>query len=194
MPKYLYLMRHGETLFNQLKLVQGACDSPLTDKGVKQAQAAKKYFEKQNITFDQAYASTQERACDTLEIVTSSPYTRLKGLKEMNFGKYEAQATYLQPKGPHTFETFYADYGGERAETVRRRMYDTLFDIMNENKNAQHTLAVSHNGACFYFLAQIWKKEYGTQPIQLPNCCIIKLCFTNNEFHLIDIIDPAKTA
>lgn len=192
MPRYLYLMRHGETLFNQLKLVQGACDSPLTEKGIKQAQAAKKYFDNQHIAFDQAYASTQERACDTLEIVTSLPYTRLKGLKEMNFGKYEAQATYLQPQGPLAFETFYVDFGGECADIVRQRMFDTLVDIMNENKSVQHILAVSHNGAYFYFLSQIWKKEYGPQPIQLPNCCIIKLCFTNNEFHLIDIIDPVK--
>ena len=30
MKKKLFLMRHGETLFNQLKKIQGACDSPLT--------------------------------------------------------------------------------------------------------------------------------------------------------------------
>lgn len=30
----LYLMRHGETLFNTQKRVQGWCDSPLTEKGI----------------------------------------------------------------------------------------------------------------------------------------------------------------
>ena len=30
MTKTLYLMRHGETLFNSLGKIQGACDSPLT--------------------------------------------------------------------------------------------------------------------------------------------------------------------
>ena len=29
----LYLMRHGQTLFNTLNRIQGWCDSPLTEKG-----------------------------------------------------------------------------------------------------------------------------------------------------------------
>lgn len=33
--KKLYLMRHGQTLFNQLGKIQGACDSPLTEAGIR---------------------------------------------------------------------------------------------------------------------------------------------------------------
>lgn len=46
MIKKLYLMRHGETLFNVLKKVQGACDSPLTEKGIQQAKLARDFFQK----------------------------------------------------------------------------------------------------------------------------------------------------
>ncbi len=42
----LYLMRHGETLFNTQKRVQGWCDSPLTENGIWQAEQAKQYFAK----------------------------------------------------------------------------------------------------------------------------------------------------
>ena len=42
----LYLMRHGETLFNTQKRVQGWCDSPLTENGICQAEQAKQYFAK----------------------------------------------------------------------------------------------------------------------------------------------------
>ena len=38
--KRLYLLRHGQTEFNVKKLVQGRCDSPLTDLGRKQAGMA----------------------------------------------------------------------------------------------------------------------------------------------------------
>ena len=38
--KRLYLLRHGQTEFNVKKLVQGRCDSPLTDLGRHQAQTA----------------------------------------------------------------------------------------------------------------------------------------------------------
>lgn len=37
-------MRHGQTLFNQRKKIQGFCDAPLTELGVKQAKIAGSYF------------------------------------------------------------------------------------------------------------------------------------------------------
>lgn len=40
MNKKLYIIRHGQTLFNLLDKVQGASDSPLTELGIKQAEAA----------------------------------------------------------------------------------------------------------------------------------------------------------
>lgn len=38
MTKKLYLMRHGQTQFNKLHKIQGACDSPLTQKGIDDAK------------------------------------------------------------------------------------------------------------------------------------------------------------
>ena len=66
--KHLYLMRHGQTLFNVRRKIQGWCDSPLTELGIEQAKAARECL--QDITFDHYYSSTAERCCDTLEIVT----------------------------------------------------------------------------------------------------------------------------
>ena len=34
MKKTFYLMRHGQTLFNLRRKIQGACDSPLTKRGI----------------------------------------------------------------------------------------------------------------------------------------------------------------
>ena len=39
--KTIFLMRHGETLFNVMDVNQGQCDSPLTENGINQALAAK---------------------------------------------------------------------------------------------------------------------------------------------------------
>ena len=57
--KTFYLMRHGQTRFNEQGRIQGACDSPLTDLGKEQAQAARSYFEEKGIRFDKVYSSTQ---------------------------------------------------------------------------------------------------------------------------------------
>lgn len=40
MPK-LYLVRHGFTNFNMRHIIQGWVDSPLTERGIKQAEAAR---------------------------------------------------------------------------------------------------------------------------------------------------------
>ena len=106
MKKTFYLMRHGQTLFNLRKKIQGACDSPLTELGIKQAQAAGEYFK--NIELDYAYSSTSERSSDTLELIigTDAQYTRMKGLKEMNFGIYEGESEDLNPNRA-AFETFF---------------------------------------------------------------------------------------
>ncbi|EMB74424.1 phosphoglycerate mutase-like protein [Streptococcus mutans 15VF2] len=83
----IYLMRHGQTLFNVQKRIQGWSDSPLTEVGIEQAKQAGNYLRKLGLTFDSLYCSTAERASDTLELVTGQTvYKRLKGLKEMNFG------------------------------------------------------------------------------------------------------------
>lgn len=44
MSKILYLMRHGQTMFNLRGKVQGASDSPLTELGISQAKQAGHYF------------------------------------------------------------------------------------------------------------------------------------------------------
>lgn len=99
MVKTLYLMRHGETLFNVRHKIQGWCDSPLTANGIAQAKLAGQYFRDQQIQFDHAFCSTAERTSDTLELVTgnSLPYQRLKGLREWGFGVYEGQDEALNP-------------------------------------------------------------------------------------------------
>ena len=113
--KDLYLMRHGQTFFNQEGLVQGACDSPLTELGQNQARQAGAYLKERGIRFGQLYSSTQERASDTLELISRrTDYTRLKGIKEWNFGLFEAQPERLQPKfrpGATSFEDLFVPYG-----------------------------------------------------------------------------------
>ena len=100
MKKTLYLVRHGQTIFNMRRKIQGWCDSPLTELGKAQAGVAAEYFRSHGITFDHAYSSTSERACDTLEILTPMPYTRVKGLKEWNFGVFESESEDLNPPSP----------------------------------------------------------------------------------------------
>lgn len=98
--KTIFLMRHGETLFNVMDVNQGQCDSPLTENGINQALAAKEWFKNQKIHFDSVYSSTAERACDTAWLVSGMPYERKKGLKEIFLGTKEASPNSENPEYP----------------------------------------------------------------------------------------------
>lgn len=186
MKKTLYLMRHGQTLFNLQHKIQGWCDAPLTELGIKQAQLAGEYFKENHIVFDHAYSSTSERACDTLEIVTDyqMPYTRVKGLKEWNFGVYEGKDECLNPKLP--YGDFFKQFGGDGEMELRERMVNTLTEIMNKDDH-EIVLAVSHGAACAQFYraweqyAKVIRKE------RLYNCCILKFEYENGIFTLVEL-------
>lgn len=188
MKKTLYLMRHGQTLFNVRRKIQGWCDAPLTELGQKQAHIAGEYFIKNHIVFDHAYSSTSERACDTLEIVTryQMPYTRVKGLKEWNFGIFEGESEDLNP--PLPYGDFFKQYGGEGEMELRQRLADTLLEIM-QKEDHQVVLALSHGASCRAFMRYWAKNQKVDQKERLGNCCILKFEFENNEFSLVEIIN-----
>lgn len=186
MKKTLYLMRHGETLFNQQKKIQGWCDSPLTPNGQQQALIAKQYFDENEIVFKEAYSSTSERACDTLELVTDAPYKRIKGLKEWNFGTFEAEHEYLNPKLP--YGDFFAAYGGEKELDFRNRMANTVADILAQ-ATEDHILIVSHGASCRQFMRAWEHKSTVEQQSRIENCCILKFEYDAAEFELVEIIN-----
>ncbi|SDM00883.1 probable phosphoglycerate mutase [Kandleria vitulina] len=188
--KDLYLMRHGETLFNIRRKIQGWCDSPLTENGINQALMAKQKIK--GINFDHYYSSTAERCCDTLELVAGDVnYKRLKGLKERNFGTFEGESEDLNPvwgNPDFTYDDLFPHYGGELRADVSRRMKKTLTDIMN--KDDHHcVLAVSHAGACAAFYSTVadyttFRKEHG----RLMNCDILHFQFENDTFTFVELL------
>ena len=190
--KTLYLMRHGETLFNVLHKIQGWCDSPLTELGIKQAKVAGKWFKDHDITFDHAYSSTSERCCDTLEIIIGqdTPYKRLKQLKERNFGDFEGESEDLNPNfDDFGYDDLFPHYGGERKEDVQKRLKETLTDVMDKEDH-QTVLALSHAGACMCFLSTVIDPGEVLKSGGLTNCCILHFTFENDTFKFVEIIRP----
>ena len=63
----LYLVRHGQTIFNKTGRVQGWQDSPLTEEGRKVAVYCGRGL--RNVAFDAAYSSDLMRASVTAQII-----------------------------------------------------------------------------------------------------------------------------
>ena len=160
--KTLYLMRHGETMFNRQHRIQGWCDSPLTDRGREQARAMGALLRERGAHFDAAYCSTAERASDTLELALAEleparrpdTYERLKGLREMFYGDLEAQQDFLAENDPEACRTYYLQFGGESSDTTLKRMVATLTAVMLRPDH-ENVLAVGHGGANFNFLRAV---------------------------------------
>ena len=86
----LYVARHGETEWNRLNKVCGRTDSPLTDKGLQQAQLLAERLD--SCSIDVIIASPLSRAQETARAVAERkhlPVLTDERLIEQDYGVYE---------------------------------------------------------------------------------------------------------
>lgn len=189
MTKKLFLMRHGQTLFNLKEMVQGACDSPLTDLGRKQARAARELFDLACV--DHFFTSPQGRAVETMEEVTSCPYEVVKDLREMNFGSKEGDPNSTMPPREQ-MDNYFVALGGESRQQVNRRMRQALQAIMDRPEN-HNVLAVSHGAAIANFV-----RDCPGLPFEFPtkNCTVFTLEYDTDTkvFTVMDRQAPEAAA
>lgn len=194
MSASLYILRHGETLFNVQGKSQGWCDSPLTERGMEQARIAGRTLASLGIEFDAYYSSTSERCCDTLELACEAgwgvvpEYKRSKGLKEFNFGAFEAKDQFLEcfPHGD-----FYVAYGGESEDQVLKRFKTTLLSIMANGY--QSVLVSSHGGTgIMLFHDVVPNPEPGTVPF--GNCICYHYAYDDGQLSWVETIVPDFSA
>ena len=118
-------------------------------------------------------------------------YKRLKGLKERYFGTFEGESEDLNPPKDSgiIYDDIFPYYGGEYREDVRKRMVDTLTEIM-EKDDHETVLTVSHAGACLAFF-EAWE-----DPMIIfnnggfSNCCIFHFTYDAHQFQYIETIRP----
>lgn len=91
-PTTLYIVRHGETVWNVKKLLQGQADSRLTPKGEKQAHQVKILLK--DVRFDAVFSSDLARSRKTAKIITLERKLAVqttKLIRERSFGEYEGK-------------------------------------------------------------------------------------------------------
>lgn len=119
----LILVRHGETLENKLKIIQGHRDTVLSEKGMRQAQLLGAKLE--NELFTHVYCSDLNRAHHTCEIIMKQNKTSKveinvdKRLRERSLGCLEGQP--LSALRDHTkFDSKQSIPGYETKQELRR--------------------------------------------------------------------------
>lgn len=205
--KRLYLLRHGQTEFNVKKLVQGRCDSLLTDLGRQQARAAAARLKAHGVVPDKVVSSPLGRAMDTAQLIAcellgpDAAVELCEGIIERSYGTFE--------EGPHdALPTDVWDpgedlipFGGEGSQALQERMVATLTNLMSA-KDTETLLAVSHGSASRQFIKAAAPESFEL-PTKLPNCAIMIFDFEESapqaegepmqcKFTLQQIIDPQQ--
>src|SRR4051812_9230374 len=92
MQKTLYIVRHGQTEYNKLGIIQGrGVDTDLNDEGRKQAQQF--FTAYKDVPFDKAYISALKRTQQSIQpfLDRGLPFQKLPGLDELAWGIHEGQ-------------------------------------------------------------------------------------------------------
>lgn len=116
--KYLVLLRHGESVWNQANRFTGWTDVGLTEKGIQEAMHAGRLLHREGYVFEVAYTSVLKRAIKTLWLVLEEmdlmwvPVYRSWRLNERHYGALQ---------GLNKTET--AERHGEEQTQLWRRSY-----------------------------------------------------------------------
>ena len=212
----LYLMRHGETIINKAKRVQGWCDGVLTEKGIEVAKSTG--IGLSDIEFNSIYTSDLRRTIKTAKIVLSeNKYSRdleicqVEDLREAFFGKYEGELeevllkdmiNYLNIssfeeiiKRPNPQKEF-ANTCAALDETKKAENYDVLLKrairgLTNVAKNQEirgggNVLVVIHGGILRVIIEYI-DPTFDTR--EIDNASISKVIYENGKFIVESVND-----
>ena len=152
MNTIIYLTRHGQTLWNIDKRLQGRGNSPLTEDGIERAKELRDRIKGMNI--DVIYSSPIERALNTANIIKGDKNIEVitdDGLMEMCFGDYEGRRTDEVMKENPSWDiglimkgnTILSAPNGENLAEVRDRVSKTMDRIIEENRG-KTILIVAH--------------------------------------------------
>jgi len=146
----LYMIRHGETGWNQQKRYFGVADIKLNPVGIRQAKRLSLKFKKMRI--DCVYSSDSKRASDFAELAfPGRMINKTPGLREMNFGVFEGKThTQLMDAYPDIYSNWLKDSynfhipGGEKLQSFRNRVLKAMGSIIRKNRG--NTVAVVTHG------------------------------------------------
>jgi broad specificity phosphatase PhoE len=209
-PLYIYITRHGQTVFNIIHTVQGWNDSPLTEAGIFQGKCVG--YGLRNIRFNKAYSGDIDRQYQTVELVLQeNKYGRetelvlRKKLREMGYGTYEGKPyeIMLTP----VFERINVPFGdfekleeklspaeigriinenndtSENYEVLCTRVKEAIEQIVRENIDGGNVL-VATSSCAIDALIDVLFPELEKRKGLVSNCCICLIRYEKKNYYL----------
>lgn len=192
----LYIIRHGETMWNKAGRMQGKTDISLSKDGRKLAQKTAEGLK--NVKFDYIFSSPLERAYETACIIRGSRDTEVvkdERLIEIGFGRYEGTVVEERKGSIARFfddpENYVAEKNAESYESLLTRTKEFLEDVLFpiEEKEPDATILISGHGALnkalFLHLLDKQLKDFWSGVYQ-GNCAVNKFEIKNGNVRLIE--------
>ncbi|MBE3587157.1 MAG: alpha-ribazole phosphatase [Thermoanaerobacteraceae bacterium] len=185
----LYLVRHGETIWNARLKFQGHSDIALSPRGVEQAEALSRRLMGER--FHAVYASDLQRAVETARIL-AAPHglevRQVPALREIHFGAWEGltvneirarYASEIQKWWDGPLNTRIP--GGETLAEVVERVTRTVRELVEKHAGEQ-VLVVSHGGAIRSLIGTVLGIDLNQYwRLRLENACLNILEFPTWE-------------
>jgi 2,3-bisphosphoglycerate-dependent phosphoglycerate mutase len=178
----LLLVRHGETSANLDGVWHGSTDTPLTERGRRQAERVAKYLAATCADASALYASDLQRARDTASAIAGALDLEVRtdaGLREYDLGAWEGR-TYRELARVHRLwermqaDPHHAPHGGESPLAVAERLAGALRRIAATHAG-QRVIVVSHGGALSLGLGLLLDGDPSRWHPVMDNCAVSEL-------------------
>ncbi len=123
----VWLVRHGETVWNAQHKISGWTDVELSERGVQMARDLR--FRLQPEQFDGIWSSDLQRAIRTAELAYRSPDKQDQRLRELDFGPLEGENWLTIPEEHQQDVIAFGEHctrGGERISIFEQRVISFL--------------------------------------------------------------------
>ncbi len=186
----IFIVRHGESVWNKEQRVQGRQDPGLSAKGMRQARAAAKRLKGEGIKV--VYSSDLKRASQTAQIIAKASKARFVPepcLEEMILGAWQGKTI---DEVRRLFPRSYAAWkrapskaripGWEGVPRFNARVRKAFKSIIEDNPDSD-VCVVTHWGVIAAFFSMVMKMDFDGffKKVRIDNCGINKVSFRKGE-------------
>ncbi|MBY5523355.1 histidine phosphatase family protein [Rhizobium leguminosarum] len=187
----IYLLRHGETIWNTLGRFQGRKDSPLTERGIEQADRVAKLLQTEISNSEQSFqmsvsplGRTRQTAARVKRVLPVATQEDAR-LMEVSVGYWDGMTKFEIDNefpgmldGSDAFDWYFKSPDGESFDAACSRANDWIADIRGP------TIAISH-GLFGRLVRGVYSGVSKREMLELPVPQEGFYCLCNGEFNLI---------
>lgn len=160
MSTQVYLIRHGETMWNKERIVQGHLNSELSSEGKSQAKAVGEKLK--DYDFDVIYSSDLDRAIDTANCINKHHNQVIildELLRERSLGVLEGKNwNTIRKNHKEAADIYHSEDinseipGGGESKTQFANRVKTLMDKIAVQEEGKKVLIITHGWYIIYFI------------------------------------------